>query len=96
MLLFLPGLELERLLRSQCWRQLLEASGGTTTVRREKEFVLRGHCQRLKLHATDVGISIARGVTFISDMYNLVSDLHTQESGGRGLISVCFLIRIEM
>lgn len=73
-----------------------EASGETTTVRREKESVPLGHGERLKLHATDVGISIVRGVTFIPDMYNLVSDLRTQESGGRGLISVCFLRRIEM
>lgn len=73
--------------------KLLEASGETTTVRRGKECA---RCERLRLHAADVGISIIRAVTYTSDMYNLVSDLHRQESGGRGLISVCFLIRIGM
>lgn len=53
--------------------------------------------ERLPLYATDLIIFIVRGEAFISDMYNLVSDLlYTQESREQGLISLGFLIRIEM
>lgn len=42
-------------------------------------------------------IFIVQGETFISDMYNLVSDLlYVQESREQGLVSVGFLRRIEM
>ena len=62
----------------------------------EQQVILQGHLhERLLLYATNLIIFIVRGETFISDMHNLASDLlNTPES--QGLISVGFLIRIEM